>query len=125
MNARAGTLATLITVLILISASTEAVRACSLSDIQIKRANIVRQEPSGPFPVVIGELVNGCDEATGVQLHITLRDNEGQVVSTSDPWPAGVHNIPPHSLYACTLYADADDDRPADSLQVKVTEVRQ
>jgi hypothetical protein len=56
-----------------------------------------------------------------VQLHITLRDSAGKVVSTGDPWPAGVHNIPPHSRYAFTV--NADEPRPAASLQVDVTEV--
>jgi hypothetical protein len=99
-----------------------ATEACAISDIQIKSANIVRQGSSGQFSIIVGELSNSCGDAIGVQLHITLRDRDGKVISTSDPWPAGIHNIPPRSTYAFTV--NAAENRPADSVQVEVTEVR-
>lgn len=96
--------------------------ACSAADIQIKQADLVRNSAGGEFSTVVGELVNDCDDATGVQLHITLRDQAGKVISTSDPWPASTHNIPAHSTYAFTV--NADERQPADKVQVDVTEVR-
>jgi hypothetical protein len=103
----------------LVSAGRTAI-ACSISDIKIKQADLVH---NGHSSTVVGELINGCGEATGVQLHITLRDSAGEVISTDDPWPAGTHNIPPHSGYAFTV--NAEERRPAVSLHVDVTEVRQ
>jgi hypothetical protein len=70
-----------------------------------------------------GELINGCSEATSVQLHITLWD-AGRVIATSEPWPAGTHNIQPHSLYAFTVNA-AEDGGSSDSMQVEAIDVRQ
>ena len=100
-----------------------ATSACSIGDIKVKQADLVRQSPSGLL-IVVGELVNGCADATGVRFHITLRDSAGKVVSADDPWPAGTDNIPPHSSYAFTLNADEPrPDRPAVSLQVDVAEV--
>jgi hypothetical protein len=89
---------------------------------QIKQADLVRTGSQGQFSLIVGELINGCDDAVGVQFHITLRDNAGKVVSTSDPWPAGTHNIPPHSTYAFTV--NAEEPRPASSVKIDVTEVR-
>jgi hypothetical protein len=100
----AGKLIACIAIAALLISAGRTASSCSISDIKIKRADLVRQ--SIPNSLVIGELVNGCDEAIGVQLHITLRDSTGRVVSTDDPWPAGIHNIPPHSSYAFTVNAD-------------------
>jgi hypothetical protein len=55
--------------------------ACSISDIKIKQAELVH---NGHSSTVVGELINGCGEATGVQLHITLRDSAGGVISTDE-----------------------------------------
>lgn len=96
--------------------------ACSVSEIQIKQATLVHRGPSGRYSVVVGELFNGCSDAAGVQIHITLRDKAGQVISTGDSWPAGTHNIPPHTSYSFTVNAD-EEGRPAERLQVEVTEV--
>lgn len=112
----------LLTMLPLLDANVKAALACAVSDIQIKQANLVHRGSGGQFSTVVGELVNGCSEATGVQLHITLRDATGRIIATGDPWPAGVHNIPPQRPYAFTVNA-AEDGGGADSLKVDVTEV--
>jgi hypothetical protein len=114
----------LLIMLSLLGANTEAALACSISDIQIKQANLVHRGSGGQFSTVVGELINGCSEATGVQLHITLWDATGRVIATSEPWPAGTHNIPPHSLYAFTVNA-AEDGGSSDSMQVEAIDVRQ
>jgi hypothetical protein len=116
--------AALLMMLPLLDANVEAALACSVSDIQIKQANLVHRGSGGQFSTVVGELVNGCSEATGVQLHITLRNATGRIIATSDPWPAGMHNIPPRSPYVFTVNA-AEDGGGADSLKVDVTDVVQ
>jgi hypothetical protein len=112
----------LLMMLSIVDANVEAALACSVSDIQIKQANLVHSGSGGQFSTVVGELVNGCSEATGVQLHITLRDATGRIIATGDPWPAGMHNIPPQRPYAFTVNA-AEDGGGADRLKVDVTEV--
>ena len=107
----------------LLGAHVQAALACSISDIQIKQANLVHRGSGGQFSTVVGELINGCSEATSVQLHITLW-NAGRVIATSEPWPAGTHNIQPHSLYAFTVNA-AEDGGSSDSMQVEAIDVRQ
>src|ERR1700722_3619839 len=108
----------------LLGAHVQAALACSISDIQIKQANLVHRGSGGQFSTVVGELINGCSQATGVQLHITLWDATGRGIATSEPWPAGTHNIPPHSLYAFTVNA-AEDGGSSDSMQVEAIDVRQ
>jgi hypothetical protein len=95
--------------------------ACSISDIQIKQATLVHGGSKGQFSWIVGELYNGCSAATGVRLHVTLRDKAGQVVFSSHPWPAGTNNIPPKSPYSFELPGDAteDRDRPAVVVQVE------
>lgn len=107
---------------LLMAFSMSEVLACSVSDIQIKQATLVHRGSGGQFPVIVGELYNGCSEATGVQLHTTLRDKAGQVISSSDPWPASTHNIPPKSSYAFEL--NASEDRPVATVQVEPSEVK-
>jgi hypothetical protein len=95
---------------------------CSVSDIQIKQATLIHRGSKGQFPTIVGELYNGCSEATGVQLHTTLLDKAGQVISARTEWPASTRNIPPRSLYAFELLVD--EDRPAATVQVEPVEVK-
>ncbi len=95
--------------------------ACSTEDIKITQADIVRQGEVHLTSIIVGELFNGCDEAIGVNFHVTLRDNAGKVVWTDDPWPAGIHNIRPHATYAFTL--NAEEPRPAVRVEIDVAEV--
>jgi maltose-binding protein MalE len=48
---------------------------------------------------VTGRLINNCDQATGVQVKITVYGKSGDIVKVDDIWPASVKNIPPHSEY--------------------------
>ena len=66
--------------------------ACSPSDIQILQAD--HRPTDGLFAQVVGELVNNCDEATGVVLRVTLRDQDGKVIISQRFWPASIANIP-------------------------------
>lgn len=95
--------------------------SCSLSDITITQANIVHKSESLISTKVVGELLNKCGDPIGVELHTTLRDRAGTVVSTDDSWPASVHNIPPGQPYGFTI--TVDEPRPADKLEVDVIEV--
>lgn len=110
--------------MLLLLSSSYTVYVCSVSDIKIKQADIVRKGSMGQFTYVVGELANACNDATGVQLHITLRDSAGKVVVTSDPWPAGTHNIPAHTNYGFSLGVDDElEHPPADRVEVDVTQV--
>ena len=87
--------------------------ACSPSDIEMKQADLVRQEPSR-YLLAVGEFVNNCADPVFVQFHITVRDRNGRVVASNDRWPAGVDPVPAHSSYAFDLNAaDEPDTRHA------------
>lgn len=101
----------------------DAAAACELSDIQIRQADLVRNGPEGLYSTIVGRIVNGCGEAIGVQLHVALWDRAGNVISTDDPSPAGITNIPPYSTYAFTLNAP-EETRPAAKLQIDVEQVK-
>jgi len=97
--------------------------ACSTGDIKLKQADLVRQEPSG-YLLVVGELVNECDEGVAVEFHLTVRDKAGKVVSSDDVWPTGDHNIPPHSSYSFTVDAEEPNpDHRGTSFQIDVIDV--
>jgi hypothetical protein len=98
------------------------VATCSISDIQIKQATLVHRGSKSQFSLIVGELYNGCGAATGVRLHVTLRDKAGQVISASNPWPAGSNNIPPKSSYSFEL--PAEEDRPAVVVQIEPEKIR-
>ncbi len=65
--------------------------ACSTEDVKIKRAEVVVQDRT---TYIVGEIDNECHDETGVQIHITLRDDAAEVVFAADFWPASLHNIP-------------------------------
>lgn len=90
--------------------------ACSPSDIKIKQADLI----VGPYGYrVVGELVNDCTEAIGVELHITLRDSvTGKVVTSTTDWPAKTNNIPPHSAYAFESYIFAEEAQHELSMEI-------
>lgn len=96
--------------------------ACSPSDIQVKQASWVRKGSGQQFLRVVGEIVNHCADATGVQLKAVFRDGSGNVVTTTEFWPASIRNIPAGSAYA--FEQPADGDRPVTALELNVIETR-
>jgi hypothetical protein len=87
--------------------------ACSPSDIKIKQADLVREEPS-QILTAVGEFVNNCADPVFVRFHITVRDRSGRVVASNDSWPSGDEPVPAHGSYAFDLNAaDEPDTRRA------------
>lgn len=70
---------------------------CSPSDFKI--AGLHESEEDG-IVTIVGMLKNNCNEAAGAQLKIVLFDKHGDVVDTSEPWPASISNISAHDSYA-------------------------
>jgi hypothetical protein len=95
--------------------------ACSTSDIRILQAD--HRPTDGTFAHVVGELLNGCDDATGVALRVTLRDQNGKVVNSQKVWPASVANIPAHSNYPFVISIGEVRQNPPPSLEVVVESV--
>ncbi len=95
---------------------------CSPSDIQVKQSSWIRKGSNQQFLEVIGEIVNRCADATGVQLQAVFRDGAGRVVTTSEFWPASTRNIPAGGAYA--FEQPADGDRPVSVLELNVIETR-
>jgi hypothetical protein len=95
--------------------------ACTKSEIRILQAD--HRPTDGMFAHVVGELVNDCDDATGVALRVTLRDQDGKVITSQKVWPASVANIPAHSSYPFEFPIAELRQNPPPTLQVAVEEV--
>lgn len=65
--------------------------ACTTSDIFVE-VHGTRVEYD--YAYVTGRIINNCREPTGVQLKVTLYDQQGQIITSHDPWPASISNIP-------------------------------
>ncbi|RBP07124.1 hypothetical protein DFR50_12954 [Roseiarcus fermentans] len=76
--------------IVLLTAPGRSPAACSVADIDVGRAEVIVQ---GRATYVVGELANQCSDGTGVQIRLTLRDDEGNVLLTGDFWPASGRNI--------------------------------
>lgn len=99
-------------------------KACSVADIKIKRAEVIVQNR---VTYIIGNVSNECPDETGVQIHITLRDDKGRVVLTDDFWPARMRNIPPRSSFEFTYVLSPGEpiaERRASSIQVDIVALR-
>lgn len=101
---------------------------CSVSDITITsvKAKFVNTCGSTDCTHMTGvaTLVNGCAEATGVQVQITGYDKFDSPVSTNELWPASVRNIPPGS-YTFSLDQYLKYDPAITSFGLKAIDVTQ
>lgn len=88
----------------------------------MKQSSWIRKGSNQQFLEVVGEIVNRCADATGVQLQAVFRDGAGRVVTTSEFWPASIRNIPAGAAYA--FEHPADSDRPVSILELNVIETR-
>jgi hypothetical protein len=71
---------------------------CTNSDVALKQVSWRRE--NSEFARVVGELINNCSTATGVQLQAVFRDKDGKVVMTNEFWPASTRNIAGHETYS-------------------------
>jgi hypothetical protein len=67
---------------------------CEPSDISVE-VHSTRVEYD--YAYVTGRIINNCSSPTGVQLKVTLLDEQGGVITSHDPWPASISNIPARS----------------------------
>lgn len=97
---------------------------CSVADIDVRQAEVIVE---GRTTYVVGQLVNKCSDGTGVQIRVTLRDDEGNVLLIGDFWPASVQNIPPGNRRGFTYVVSPADQNPrhnASGVSVEVSAVR-
>ena len=74
-----------------LATSAYAQSACRISDITIKQ-NDWRIDSDGDVRLV-GEIINNCSQAVGVELEHVARDADGKVVAHTTHWPASIRNI--------------------------------
>jgi hypothetical protein len=70
-------------------------------NIELKGVRALREEPSSIR--IVGDIINHCTVALGVQLKATVRDEKGLVVDSFDFWPASVRNVEPEVPYAFAM----------------------
>jgi len=66
---------------------------CAAGDFTIK--GLTGTDDYG-YARIVGIIVNNCSEPAGVEIKTTLYNASGDVVNTSDSWPASISNISPH-----------------------------
>jgi hypothetical protein len=74
---------------------------CSPSDFVISKLNA--NSPGYGYVNINGMLTNNCAVAAGAQLKVVFYDKEGNIISSSDSWPASIRNIPPGSDFVFKL----------------------
>jgi hypothetical protein len=81
---------------------------CSASDFSISKLNGTVLD--GGYLKVTGIVTNHCSVAQGVQFHFTIKNNNGDVLSATDPWPASVSNIAPNRPYTFELMEPVSEE---------------
>lgn len=71
--------------------------SCTVSKIAVDKLK-AQSKGYGYFRIT-GRLTNNCDQATGVQIKVTVYDKADNILASPDLWPASVSNIPAHSEY--------------------------
>lgn len=89
--------------------------ACSTSDVRVKSWN---WHVEHGYAIYVGEIINGCTEATGVQLQIVSRDASGEAVDFEQFWPASTNNIPAAGSYVFKWTAEANHQAKSATLGV-------
>jgi hypothetical protein len=97
--------------------------ACSISDIEVKQATLVRNQTL-QLVSAVGEVYNGCADAIGVALEAVFRNKAGQVVIVDSFWAADIRNIPAHTFQAFDHPSGYDNDRLVTTMDLRVIELR-
>jgi hypothetical protein len=95
---------------------------CSSSDIRILQAD--HHPPDGMLAHVVGELINGCGNATGVPVRVTLRLQNGKVITNQKVWSASITNIPAHRSFPFEFPIAEVRQDPPPTMQVVVEEAQ-
>lgn len=74
-----------------------ATAGCQTSDADVKVSRWYDEQGMNMYFSVVGELVNNCNEAIGIQVRFVGRDKGGNLVEVNESWPASIRNIPAKS----------------------------
>src|ERR1043166_2170919 len=87
--------------------SSTTARRCQVSDFAVEgfapKIFDDCKKSSCPALKLTGNLKNNCALAAGAQIKITAEDGKGNVVDTTDGWPASTRNIGSGATYAFDL----------------------
>lgn len=109
---------------LLLSGASTAAEPCKLSDTDVKIARWYDKQNMKMYFEVVGELVNNCDQPTGIQIRFVGRDAKGELVAVNEQRPASIRNVPPHSRspFSTTVFPY---DRSIKTLTTEVIQVKQ
>ncbi len=101
---------------------------CSTAKVEVRNVRMRVKDPctttSCAQLVITGEILHSCPAPTGVQLKVTARAKNGDVVAVSSPWPASVNNIAPNRPYAFDLTGNIDYDPSVDTIEIEPQRVK-
>ena len=111
-------------VVALLSGSASAAEPCKLSDVDVKVSRWYDKQNMKMYFKAVGELINNCNEPTGIQIRFVGRDSKGGLIAVNEQWPASIRNVPPHSRspFSTTAFPY---DRSIKTLTAEVIEVKQ
>lgn len=117
-------------VLIIYPVISNAYNGCSIRDIEIKsfKVSIIDKCEVTPclFLNFVGELVNHCKYPVGVEIQITARDIQGNVVDVHESWPAGIKNIQSQKSYPFSIPGGVMDyQKSMKDFSIEVIDVKQ
>ena len=114
----------LLTIIVLAATAVNAGEPCKLSDADVKVARWYDKQNMKMYFEVVGELINNCDQPTGIQIRFVGRDAKGDLVAVNEQWPASIRNVPAHSRspFSTTAFPY---DRSIKTLTTEVIQVKQ
>jgi hypothetical protein len=107
-----------------IASAVNAAEPCKLSDVDVKVSRWFDKENMKMYFGVVGELINNCNEPTGIQVRFVGRDSKGELVAVNEQWPASIRNVPAHSRSPFQTNA-FPYDRTIKTLTAEVIEAKQ
>jgi hypothetical protein len=109
---------------LLLSGASTAAEPCKLTDADVRVSRWYDEQNMKMYFKVVGELINNCNELTGIQIRFVGRDSKGDLVAVNELWPASIRNIPPHSRSPFSTNA-FPYDHSIKTLTAEVIEVKQ
>lgn len=87
---------------------------CQSSDISVGKLN---GRVEGRYIYIAGRQVNHCTHPTGAQIKVTIYDEDRNILTVHDSWPASINNIPDGSDFP---FEDMIDTGGFSSFDVRV-----
>lgn len=102
--------------------------ACSVSDFAVEGFKVGAKNDCEltPCPVlkITGFLKNSCAQPAGAQIKLTALDKAGNVLGTSESWPASTKNIGPGKKWAFDLGWSLDYDATIKRIDWEIIDAR-